>query len=957
MMKKCFKIIGIFLTMFILTDIVTSLLSSSKAAEGVNNVVYKSSEIENGISVKRNRYDDYIKKYENIEQPDDEIVIEAREFKRAEPEVEIIENYEGMSGSSVLTKDEGFIEWTFNVERPGLYNVKVVYYPIEGKGTDIEREVWINGELPFFEAKYITFGRIWKDAENITQDSRGNDIRPRQIESPGWVETFIKGYTSYYQEPYKFYFKEGENTIRFVSVKEPMIIRSIIITQAEEIPTYEQVKEIYKEKGYVESRGQFIKIQGEKASYKSDPTLYPIYDRSSPLTEPYHSSKIRLNTIGGYRWSLLGQWIAWEFEVPETGLYKIAIKSRQNIAHGLFTTRSLLIDGKVPFKEVENIKFNYGNDWEMKELQNEKGEPFLFYLEKGKHEIRLEVALGDLAEILRIAENSVYQLNAAYRRMLMILGASPDPYRDYQLEREVPDAIEILKQQSEVMKYLSQRLQDYTGQRGSYIALLDRLAYQLEDLAKHPETIPTRWSDFKTNIGALGTWILSVKEQPLEIDYIIIASPDQEMPRAEANFIEKLVHEVRAFAATFYEDYSSIGEVYGDAITVWTHSGRDQAQILKQMIDDTFTPKTGIRVNLKVVPAGVLLPATVAGRGPDIAMQVGIEEPINYAIRGAVVNLVEFADFEEVSKRFHPSALTPYQFNGGVYALPETQDFPMLFYRIDILEELGINPPQTWDDFYRILPEIQKNNMEVGIPTQPTGLPTYAMFLYQMGGTIYDEEGKSCRLDEEIAIEAFRKWVLLYVNYKLPLEYDFANRFRTGEMPIGIANYQLYNQLAVFAPEIRGLWAFIPVPGTVKSDGTIDRSVAASGLGCMMMKTCKNKEAAWEFMKWWTSAEIQERFGREMESLLGTAARYGTANLEAMSRLPWTTNDYKNLSTQWEWVKGIPQIPGAYFTPRHVDNAFRKVVYQGEDIRETLLDYVRVINDEIAKKRKEFGLE
>lgn len=955
-MKKTFKLISIFLAVFILSDVVTPLWLNNKALAGESNRVYArvETEVENSVLIKRFTYEDYIKKYENAEQPDHQIVIEAGKFEKAEPKVEIIENYEGMNGSSVLMKEEGFIEWTFDVTKAGLYNIKVVYYPIEGKGTDIEREIWINGELPFFEAKYITFGRIWKDAEDITQDSRGNDVRPKQVESPKWIETYVKGYTSYYEEPYKFYFKQGKNTIRFVSVKEPMLIRKIIITQAEEIPAYEQVKQIYEEEGYAESQGVFIKIQGEKASYKSDPMLYPTYDRSSPLTEPYHPSKIRLNTIGGNRWSLLGQWIAWEFEVPETGLYKIAIKARQNVAEGLFTTRRLLIDGNVPFKEVENIQFNYSNDWEMKELQNEEGEPLLFYLEKGKHEIRLEVALGDLAEILRTAEDSVYQLNVAYRRMLMILGASPDPYRDYQLELEVPDAIEILKQQSEVMRDLSQKLQDYTGEKGSYTALLDRLAYQLDDLAKRPETIPTRWGDFKTNIGALGTWILSVKEQPVEIDYIVVASPDQEMPRAEANFIEKLVHEVRAFIATFFEDYDSIGEVYGDAVTVWIHSGRDQAQILKQMIDDTFTPQTGIRVNLKVVPSGVLLPATVAGRGPDVAMQVGMEEPMNYAIRGAVVNLAEFPDFEEVAERFHPSALIPYQFEGGVYALPETQDFPMLFYRIDILEELGIEPPQTWDDFYRILPEIQKNNMEVGISPE---LATYAMFLYQMGGTIYDDDGKSCSLDDEVAVEAFRKWVLLYINYKLPVEYDFANRFRTGEMPMGIANYQLYNQLAVFAPEIRGLWSFIPVPGTVKSDGTIDRSVASSGLGCMMMKACKDEKAAWEFMKWWTSAEIQERFGREMESLLGTAARYNTANLEAMNRLPWTTSDYKNLSAQWEWVKGIPQIPGAYFTSRHINNAFRKVIYQGEDIRETLLDYVRVINDEIAKKRKEFGLD
>ena len=64
------------------------------------------------------------------------------------------------------------------------------------------------------------------------------------------------------------------------------------------------------------------------------------------------------------------------------------------------------------------------------------------------------------------------------------------------------------------------------------------------------------------------------------------------------------------------------------------------------------------------------------------------------------------------------------------------------------------------------------------------------------------------------------------------------------------------------------MWGFAPVPGVRKPDGTIDRLVGANAMATMMIKAAKNKEASWEFMKWWTSAETQERFGREMETLL-----------------------------------------------------------------------------------------
>jgi ABC-type glycerol-3-phosphate transport system substrate-binding protein len=125
----------------------------------------------------------------------------------------------------------------------------------------------------------------------------------------------------------------------------------------------------------------------------------------------------------------------------------------------------------------------------------------------------------------------------------------------------------------------------------------------------------------------------------------------------------------------------------------------------------------------------------------------------------------------------------------------------------------------------------------------------------------------------------------------------------------------------------------------------------------MMLENAQNKEASWQFMKWWTSKQTQVEFGREMEGLMGAAARYPTANMEALEQLPWPVKDYQNLEKQWQWVQGIPQIPGGYFTGRHLDNAFRKVVNANENPREALSDYVLYIDDEIELKRKEFNLK
>ena len=205
---------------------------------------------------------------------------------------------------------------------------------------------------------------------------------------------------------------------------------------------------------------------------------------------------------------------------------------------------------------------------------------------------------------------------------------------------------------------------------------------------------------------------------------------------------------------------------------------------------------------------------------------------------------------------------------------------------------------------------------------------------------------------------AFEQYTSLYNDYGLLTVYDFVSRFRTGEMPMGIASYATYNTLSISAPEIRGLWNFAPIPGTRQADGSIDRTVHTDGLCCLMIKTDDDKvrNNAWEFMKWWVSTEAQVRFGREMESVLGASARYQTANREALRQLAWSSAELKVLEEQMAQTRGFPEIAGGYSTTRHMTNAVRRVITTKEDKRETLLNYARTINEEIRIKRREFGL-
>ncbi len=914
--------------------------------------------------------------------PQTEVLVLGKDYTFAADNVELVYSEE-KEDLAVLTKDTGFVSWIVHVPKAGFYNLQVDYRPAAGRGISIERSLEINGEIPFEGAKYLVFSRIWQDAEPIVLDNQGNELRPLQKEQPLWRTTMLADSMGNYLEPYQFHFRAGFNVITLRSRREPMYIHSLRLRQVEQPPPYDKLRAAYGEKGYAPAENVFIKLQERDSTYRSESTISPLFDQGDPTLEPYHPALIRLNIIGGESWSQSGQWIRWDFEVPQAGLYKIAVKAKQNLLRGWYSNRRIFIDDQLPFAEMEAVRFPYSSNYLMNTLGPSAEEPYLFYLTKGSHSLTMEVVLGDLVPIIRTVENSIYELNSLYRRIVMITSPTPDPMRTYELPRRIPNLLETMREQELVISDLADRLEEYTEQKGGTTVLLRDLARQLKDLAAKPDTIPTRMAEFRDNLGSLGTWLLSVRQQPLAVDYIVIASPEQELPRAKATLTERARHEWAAFIASYTHDYHLVGDVYEgeqEPLNIWLGWGRDQAQILKRLIENNFTPQTGIPVNLELVNMGVLLPAVLAGRGPDVAMGISSAQPINFAFRGGVVDLAAFADFDEVAARFMPSALTPFQFRDSVYALPDQQSFLMLFYRSDILHELGLNVPDTWDDVLDIIPVLQKNHMEFGLPysvpmraasaaigdvsgtigslSASGGVLTFLNFLYQQGEELFLADGVATNLEAEAAVTAFSRWTELYELYKLPLDYNVSNRFRVGEMPLAIANYNLYNQLQVFAPELRGKWDFTLVPGTLKADNSIDRSAPAGAdlTGSVILEVSEQKEEAWQFLKWWTSTEVQAEFGRQIESVLGPAGRYATANKEALASLPWTVEEYGKLITQWEWTKGVPEVPGGYMIGRYLDNAFRQVVYNNKPARDTLVDYNRLINEEITRKRREFGL-
>ncbi|MDD5900782.1 MAG: extracellular solute-binding protein, partial [Lachnospiraceae bacterium] len=715
----------------------------------------------------------------------------------------------------------------------------------------------------------------------------------------------------------------------------------------------------------------FEELPGEASTARSAQSLYARSDHASANTVPYSVKQNKLNYGGGEQWRVAGQWIEWDFTVPADGYYNITVKARQSYNRGRVSNRAIYIDGKIPFAELSTVAFPYCTDWENVALADAEGTPYDIYLEKGTHTIRMEVTMGDMGAILNDLQDSVTRLNEMYRTVLVLTGATPDKYRDYDLDKVYPEVISAMELEYKRLYKTVDDYVDYCGELSGDIATVQKLAKQLESFIKKTERITKQFATFKSNISSIGTSIQNLSLAPLDIDYITVTGVNAEPTEVKTGFFDGFAHQVRSFIASFTVDYDALGDVYenGEAITVWITSGRDQSNVLKALVDDVFTPTTGIPVNVKLVQQPMVLNATLAGTGPDIALQMNQGDPVNYALRNAVEPLNQFEGWEEVVAQYPDSAKAPYWYEGDLYGLPMTHVYNVMFYRTDILGDLGVEPPNTWTELIDMLPTLQQNNLEVAIPsterkfgnTASPDLSSFIALLYQNGGSMYNDKLTKTLIADEAGVKAFEMYTRFYSHYGLPMVYEFANRFRTGEMPLGIQDYDTYNTLAVLAPEIRGLWEFSLIPGTEQEDGTIDRSCSSWGYSSMLLKNKKRSDEmtqkCWEFMKWWADSETQTRYGRELEAVMGSSARYQTANLISFEELPWSADQMAILREQWSWTEQVPEVPGGYFVSRHITNAARKVYNEKQDPRETLLDYTDTINDEIEKKRIEFGLE
>ncbi|QGG57048.1 extracellular solute-binding protein [Paenibacillus sp. B01] len=870
-------------------------------------------------------------------------------------------------GKEVLRWDEKTLEVEIPVDVPqsGLYNLELDYYPLSGQILSIQRGIKINGDYPYFQARQFELDKLWKDDNDpFEKDSLGNDILPGQKMIPGWMKQTIADPASADDRPLLFYLEKGENLISLPFIGEPALLGAAALTSPASAPSYED----YARQGKLkQAPPALVAVEGERASSKNQPFIRVQAD-GSPSSIPFDSRRQLLNAIGGDSWQRSGQSVSWTFDVPADGEYRIAIKYKQNTNTSETGTdmpvyRTLEIDGELPFEEMRRVVFPFTKSWKNKTLESADGEPYLFQLQQGRHSLKLTANDAPYRETIRTIKSVMSGINDLAIEVKMATGNTQDSNRDWDLTEQIPGVADRLLAYADELDSRYATLAAQISRSPDAAQSLVISAQRLRNLAEDPNSLPYKYAQLSEGSGSimqmLGTSLGKLPNQPLTVDRIYVYS-DSKLPSAQAGLFSRLSANVSAFLASFTKDYSKVGGGDPDELQVWVNRPRQYVTMLQHEADEEFTRKTGIKVSFSLMPDETkLILANAAGSSPDMALSINNVTPFNLAVRGTLSDLSQFPDYEEVAKRFSPGAMLPFRFDGGAYALPETQNFWVMYYRKDILNALDIPLPETMDDVRRILPDLQRYGLNFFHPLSQTGglkpLTLTAPFIYQSGGELFKDDGAGAAIDSENAVAGIKQMTDLFTVYNLPLNVpSFYNHFRDGSLPIGISDFATYVQLTSAAPEISGLWGIAPAPGVQDADGKIGRWQTGTGQSAVIFKDSKRQADAWELLKWWTSKETQVSFGNRMQTIYGPTYKWNTANLEAFDQMPWPKEDIGVIQEQWKWLKDVPHLPGDYMLERMLSDAWNKIVFNGVNPRRAIEDATILTNREMVKKLEEF---
>ncbi|MBK8022677.1 MAG: sugar ABC transporter substrate-binding protein [Chloroflexi bacterium] len=303
-----------------------------------------------------------------------------------------------------------------------------------------------------------------------------------------------------------------------------------------------------------------------------------------------------------------------------------------------------------------------------------------------------------------------------------------------------------------------------------------------------------------------------------------------------------------------------------DAVTLQMWS-RDSNQAFLRELVDMWNADHANQIELTIIPAADFVTrvgvASAAGEAPDL-LPIDLIYVPQFAQAGNLVEIGAFIDALPFADQLSASHVHLGEYDGGRYAVPFAAEGSVLLYNKGLFEAAGLDPevpPTTWDEIY----EAAKAITALGDDTYGFYFSgncagcnafTFLPLIWASGGDVLTDDGLTATVDSpevRAALEFYKKlWDegLVPPGAQADTGNDFLNAFLTGKIGMAGSGAFSISVLKNDHPEIDFGLTFLP-----GQEGGV--SSFAGGDSIAITSSSQDPEAAFEFISWGLSEEIQ----------------------------------------------------------------------------------------------------
>ena len=333
-------------------------------------------------------------------------------------------------------------------------------------------------------------------------------------------------------------------------------------------------------------------------------------------------------------------------------------------------------------------------------------------------------------------------------------------------------------------------------------------------------------------------------------------------------------------------------------ITVWAMGA--EGEKLDVLAKDFMTENPGVKVDVTPIAWDVahdkLLTSVAGNKTPDVS-QMGTTWMGEFAKTGALEEVPDSID----QNSFFESAQSTGVVDDTVYGVPWYVETRVLYYRTDIAEKAGITAaPTTWDELKAMATAMkEKGGAKYGISLSPNNWQEFLPFVWQNGGDVMTGDEFSFDTPEVTeAIEYYQSFFKEGLTAdSVPEGFDITPAFVQGTHPMFFSGpWHLSAIEEDGGPEFKGKWAIAKMP--TKETGTS----FVGGSDLVVFKSSENKEAAWAFVEYLSSPEVQQKWYDTVSALPSVQSAWDTGTLASDEKLSL-------FGEQLEDAKTPPVIP------------------------------------------------